>query len=75
MSQYRTPTAYVLVVLVLLAVVVLTTPSGGTHARWSVTAQAEVPAMTTGRTGFEVSGAGPAVVAGPRDRVHDGDDD
>lgn len=56
MSQYRTPTAYVLVVLVLLAVVVLTTPSGGTHARWSATAQAEVPAMTTGRIGFEIAG-------------------
>lgn len=56
MSQYRIPTAYVLGVLVLLAVVVLTTPSGGTHARWSATAQAEVPAMTTGRIGFDVGG-------------------
>ncbi|GAA1753294.1 hypothetical protein [Kocuria aegyptia] len=60
MSQYRTPTAYVLGVLVLLAAVVLTTPAGGTHARWSATAQAQVPAMTTGRVGFEVGGAGGA---------------
>ena len=44
MSQYRTPTAYVLGVLVLLAVIVLTTPNGGTHARWSATALAEVAA-------------------------------
>ncbi|WP_424347378.1 hypothetical protein [Kocuria sp. CH-021] len=57
MSQYRTPTAYVLGVLVLLAVIVLTTPNGGTHARWSATAQSEVPAMATGRVGFEVGGA------------------
>ncbi|MFF0904560.1 UNVERIFIED_CONTAM: hypothetical protein RF653_12845 [Kocuria sp. CPCC 205316] len=56
MSQFRTPTAYVLGVLVLLAVVVLTTPNGGTHARWSATAQTEVPVMTTGRVGFEVGG-------------------
>ncbi|MFI7494742.1 hypothetical protein ACH9D2_08480 [Kocuria sp. M4R2S49] len=58
MSQYRTPTAYVLGVLVLLGVIVLTTPNGGTHARWSTTAQAEVPAMTAGRIGFDVVGAG-----------------
>lgn len=56
MSQYRTPTAYLLGVLVLLVVIVLTTPSDGTHARWSAAAQAEVPAMTTGRIGFEVGG-------------------
>jgi hypothetical protein len=56
MSQYRTPTAYVLGVLVLLAVIVLTTPNGGTHARWSATALAEVPTMTTGRIGFEIAG-------------------
>ncbi|TDL39033.1 hypothetical protein [Kocuria rosea] len=55
MSQYRTPTAYVLGVLVLLAVIVLTTPNGGTHARWSATAQSEVPTMTTGRIGFEIA--------------------
>lgn len=63
MSQYRTPTAYVLGVLVLLAVIVLTTPNGGTHARWSATALAEVPTMTTGRIGFEITaveGAGGA---------------
>ncbi|GAB2622617.1 hypothetical protein [Kocuria arenosa] len=56
MSQFRTPMAYVLGVLVLLAVIVLTTPNGGTHARWSATGQAHVPAMTTGRVGFEVGG-------------------
>ena len=55
MSQYRTPTAYVLGVLVLLAVIVLTTPNGGTHARWSATARAEVPTMTAGRIGFEIA--------------------
>lgn len=55
MSQYRTPTAYVLGVLALLAVIVLTTPNGGTHARWSATARAEVPTMTTGRIGFEIA--------------------
>lgn len=57
MSQFRTPTAYVLGVLVLLAVIVLTTPNGGTHARWSATGQAHVPVMTAGRVGFEVGGA------------------
>jgi hypothetical protein len=56
LSQFRTPTAYVLGVLVLLAVIVLTTPNGGTRARWSATAQAEVPVMTTGRVGFEIAG-------------------
>lgn len=56
MSQYRTPTAYVLGVLVLLAVIVLTTPNGGTHARWSAAARAEVPTVTTGRIGFEIAG-------------------
>jgi hypothetical protein len=56
LSQYRTPTAYVLGVLVLLAVIVLTTPNGRTHARWSATGQAEVPTMTTGRVGFEIAG-------------------
>jgi hypothetical protein len=56
LSQYRTPTAYVLGVLVLLAVIVLTTPNGGTRARWSATAQTEVPVMTTGRVGFEIAG-------------------
>ncbi|MFF0989271.1 hypothetical protein [Kocuria nitroreducens] len=56
MRQYRTPTAYVLGVLVLLAAIVLTTPNGGTQARWSASAQAAVPALTTGRVGFEVGG-------------------
>lgn len=56
MSQYRTPTAYVLGVLVLLAVIVLTTPNGGTHARWSATGQVDVPAMSAGKIGFEVGG-------------------
>jgi hypothetical protein len=56
LSQFRTPTAYVLGVLVLLAVIVLTTPNGGTRARWSATAQTEVPVMTTGRVGFEIAG-------------------
>lgn len=56
MSQYRAPTAYVLVVLLLLAVIVLTTPDGGTHAHRSTTARTEVPA--TGRIGFEVAAEG-----------------
>ncbi|MEX5299013.1 hypothetical protein RCG67_09565 [Kocuria sp. CPCC 205292] len=56
MSQYRTPTAYVLGVLVLLAAIVLTTPGGGTDARWTAAGRAEVPAMATGRVGFEVGG-------------------
>ncbi|MEX5296225.1 hypothetical protein QYM41_13190 [Kocuria sp. CPCC 205268] len=51
MSRYCTPTAYVLGVLALLAVIVLTTPNGGTHAHRS-------PADLTGPS----SGPGPGVL-------------
>ncbi|MUN63934.1 hypothetical protein GMA12_12430 [Kocuria sediminis] len=58
MSKYRTPATCALAVLLLLAVIVLTTPNGGTRARWSAAEQAEVPALTMGVIGFDVAGAG-----------------
>lgn len=60
MRKYRTPATYALAVLLLLTVVVLTTPNSGTRARWSAAGQAEVPALTMGRIGFDVAVDGSA---------------
>jgi hypothetical protein len=56
MSQYRTPTIFVLTVLAVLVLIVLATPAGATKAAWVSQDRVEVPGLTMAEIRFQVTG-------------------
>lgn len=56
MHRYRAPLTFVLCVLVVLLVIVLTTPSGATQAKWLSQASTDLPGATVGAVSFDVAG-------------------